>query len=210
MRHIMRFEGTLTRWDDARGFGFLESTQGGEPIWVHIRAISGLDGRPQPGQRFSFEVALGPQGKKRATAVKPLRAATPAPAPRRAPRRGAGSLGTASMLVLPAFSLLALGVAVWWRPPGWLLWLYAGASVLAFVLYAVDKSAAERGDWRVSERNLHLVSLAGGWPGALLAQQWLRHKTLKASFRSTFWGTVLANVAALVGGSAWLARHAAG
>ncbi len=82
--------------------------------------------------------------------------------------------------------------------------------MLAFVLYAVDKSAAERGDWRVSESNLHLVALAGGWPGALLAQQWLRHKTVKASFRSTFWGTVLANVAAFVGGSAWLARQAGG
>ncbi|MDT7836817.1 DUF1294 domain-containing protein [Aquabacterium sp. OR-4] len=203
----MRFEGTLTRWDDARGFGFLESSQGGEPIWVHARAISGLDGRPQAGQRFSFEVELGPQGKKRATAVKPLRAAPPP----RAPRRGAVAAGgAASLLLLPAFALLALGVALWWRPPGWLLWLYVGASALAFVMYAMDKSAAERGDWRVAESQLHLVALAGGWPGALLAQQLLRHKTIKASFRQTFWGTVLANVAAFVGGSAWLARQAAG
>jgi hypothetical protein len=34
----MRFEGTLTFWDDERGFGRIESTQGGEPIFVHVSA----------------------------------------------------------------------------------------------------------------------------------------------------------------------------
>lgn len=34
-----------------------------------------------------------------------------------------------------------------------------------------------------------------GWPGALLAQQFLRHKSTKAEFRSVFWTTVVLNVA---------------
>ncbi len=41
--------------------------------------------------------------------------------------------------------------------------------------------------WRIPEKQLHAVALLGGWPGALLAQQLLRHKTQKASFQGIFW-----------------------
>jgi ABC-type lipoprotein export system ATPase subunit len=43
-----------------------------------------------------------------------------------------------------------------------------------------------------------LLNILGGWPGALVAQQVLRHKSNKASFRSAFWGTVVVNVAGFV------------
>ena len=42
------------------------------------------------------------------------------------------------------------------------------------------------------------MALAGGWPGALLAQQWLRHKSAKREFRAVFWATLVLNVAGLV------------
>ena len=48
------------------------------------------------------------------------------------------------------------------------------------------------------ENALHLLALAGGWPGALLAQQFLRHKSTKQEFRQVFWVTVLLNIIALV------------
>jgi uncharacterized membrane protein YsdA (DUF1294 family) len=44
---------------------------------------------------------------------------------------------------------------------------------------------------KTPESNLHLLALAGGWPGALFAQQFLRHKSAKAEFRGTFWVTVV-------------------
>jgi uncharacterized membrane protein YsdA (DUF1294 family) len=43
-----------------------------------------------------------------------------------------------------------------------------------------------------------LLSLAGGWPGALVAQQKLHHKSKKQSFRLVFWLTVLLNCGAFV------------
>jgi uncharacterized membrane protein YsdA (DUF1294 family) len=91
-------------------------------------------------------------------------------------------------------------LAAWflWKPPAWTALLYLGASALTFVAYALDKSAAQRGAWRIAEKNLHLLALAGGWPGALLAQQWLRHKSVKADFRAVFWATVVLNVALFV------------
>jgi uncharacterized membrane protein YsdA (DUF1294 family) len=75
--------------------------------------------------------------------------------------------------------------------------LYVVASIAAAVAYATDKSAAERGAWRTRERTLHLVALIGGWPGALIAQTLLRHKTRKPSFRFAFWATVVLNCGVL-------------
>lgn len=76
---------------------------------------------------------------------------------------------------------------------------YAVVSVLAYVTYAIDKQAAIKQRRRVSEKSLHLLGLLGGWPGGLLAQQWLRHKTRKTAFQVIFWLTVGANLACLLG-----------
>ena len=79
---------------------------------------------------------------------------------------------------------------------------YGGLSLLAFMLYRHDKSAAQEGRIRTRERTLHLIDLLGGWPGGLLAQDRFRHKTRKASFQVVFWATVAVNFALL----SWLVR----
>jgi uncharacterized membrane protein YsdA (DUF1294 family) len=93
------------------------------------------------------------------------------------------------LLALYAYAALALGL------PSAVGLAYVLASVACFALYARDKAAARRGDPRTPERDLLLLGLAGGWPGALLAQQWLRHKTVKMPFRYLFWLTVGVNLA---------------
>lgn len=72
---------------------------------------------------------------------------------------------------------------------------YAVISVIAYITYAIDKKAAINNRRRVSEKSLHLLGVVGGWPGALLAQQRLRHKTRKTAFQVTFWLTVVVNLA---------------
>lgn len=67
-------------------------------------------------------------------------------------------------------------------------------SLLTYLVYAKDKSAARKGKWRVPENTLHILSLLGGWPGAIIAQEKLRHKTKKVSFRIVFLLTILVNV----------------
>ena len=84
--------------------------------------------------------------------------------------------------------------------PAALAVIFILASVVAYILYARDKAAAIEGSWRVSENTLHMVALLFGWPGALIAQHRLRHKTKKKSFRACFWLTLLLNLA----GIAWL------
>jgi len=70
-------------------------------------------------------------------------------------------------------------------------------SLTTFVAYGCDKLASRRGEKRISERTLHLLSMCGGWPGALAGQMLFRHKTRKPSFQFCFWLTVLINGAML-------------
>lgn len=76
---------------------------------------------------------------------------------------------------------------------------YVVMSSLAFFLYAKDKQAAIKQHRRISEQTLWMVGLLCGWPGALIAQKLLRHKTSKPSFLIVFWLTVFVNVGAFLG-----------
>ncbi len=95
------------------------------------------------------------------------------------------------------FMAALIAVVLVGRLPLLVLAVYGVASVAAYIAYATDKSAARRDAWRVRERTLHLLGLAGGWPGALIAQRVLRHKSAKRSFRAVFWLTVVLNCLAL-------------
>ncbi|MGY2326729.1 DUF1294 domain-containing protein [Pseudomonas sp. SDT2931_S440] len=89
-----------------------------------------------------------------------------------APLLGAALLGYRGVSLIP---LVAYGVV----------------SVVAFLLYWSDKRKAREDSWRTPENVLHAVELAGGWPGALIAQQVFRHKTRKVSYQVVFWLIVL-------------------
>lgn len=98
--------------------------------------------------------------------------------------------------LLPLFLILAwLALVGWGVAAGRLPWPTLLAALLlnlvTFLMYWLDKNAAQRGRWRTRESTLHLLSLSGGWPGAWCAQQRLRHKTRKPSFRTGYWFTVI-------------------
>jgi uncharacterized membrane protein YsdA (DUF1294 family) len=108
--------------------------------------------------------------------------------------------GFLMILAAGLFLLLVALLVISGNIPVEVLLVYLVASILAFVLYMADKSAAQRGAWRIQENTLHTFSLFGGWPGAMIAQQILRHKSRKQEFRFVFWITVVVNV----GFFAWL------
>src|SRR5574343_818129 len=185
--------GTLVRWEDGRGFGVIAPAEGGADVFVHIKAFAEVAARPKVGEKLLYELAVV-DGKTRAVRVR-----RPGQAPR-APRgrNEAAQWGGASLLVIPLFVML-LGVLVYlWRLPRFWGLYYLAMSVLCFGVYAWDKWQAGRGGWRTPEGTLHLWALLGGWPGALLAQQYLRHKSVKTEFRAVFWLTVLLNVGAFL------------
>lgn len=115
-----------------------------------------------------------------------------------APRdQGSPRSGTTSVLVAVGFLTLISVATVADALPRLILWLYAGVSAIAFIAYAIDKSAARNNRWRTQESTLHFLGFVGGWPGALLAQQVFRHKSQKKSFREIMWLTVVLNCAGL-------------
>jgi uncharacterized membrane protein YsdA (DUF1294 family) len=102
-------------------------------------------------------------------------------------------------IIIGGIFLAAVGVAEFVIHRSFLLVaVYGAASLVTFVFYALDKNAARKGAWRIPEAQLHLLALIGGWPGAMLAQQIIRHKSKKPSFRFVFWITVILNGMAAV------------
>ncbi|KRF08892.1 hypothetical protein ASH00_04215 [Arthrobacter sp. Soil782] len=193
-----RVSGTLTSWNDDRGFGFISRTDTSQKTFVHISAFPPRAHRPQLGEAITFEVGLSPDGKQRATRVQPVVHAPALPSSmRRTP--GAGirrRSGTLTYLPILGFVIAYLLVNAIWPIPLWVPALYLLASCLCFLLYAADKAAAVSGGWRTSEKALILAGTVGGWPGGIVAQQVLRHKTRKARFRFAFWNSVVVNLLA--------------
>ncbi|MCB1739157.1 MAG: cold shock and DUF1294 domain-containing protein [Gammaproteobacteria bacterium] len=191
----MRHEGVVKTWNDERGFGFITPLAGGAEVFLHIKALPRGSRRPQAQDRISYELEHSAQGRKRA---RHARLSSVGPGRRSAPVRVSASAHSTALVPVLAFAALAVVVAVLWGIPAWLPLLYLLASALSFLFYMADKSAARRGTWRTAESTLHLLALLGGWPGAALAQQYLRHKSAKASFRRVFWLTVAINVGAFI------------
>ncbi|CAH0305062.1 Cold shock protein CapB [Pseudomonas sp. Bi70] len=207
--------GRIKSWNDDKGFGFILPAAGGAEVFAHISAMRG-DRRPNAGDQVLFVAGRDERGRLRAEhlrlagglaidqpqiRVKP-RAAGPsrkAPlAPTRAAKAGKRQPSIAlrnpiaKWMIFAALCGLPLLGSLHWLAVGlmWPLLLYPLVSALCFILYWRDKNSAQQGRQRIPENTLHLVELAGGWPGALLAQQVFRHKTRKASYQLMFWGIV--------------------
>jgi cold shock CspA family protein len=104
----MRIEGTLTKWNDDRGFGFITPTQGGPEVFAHISAFPRDGQRPRLGEHLSFEIGIGKDGKQQAKSIvcptrpaeKPYRLSEPAKRPHKT-----GLLGR----LIPLGFVVALG-----------------------------------------------------------------------------------------------------
>ena len=101
-------------------------------------------------------------------------------------------------LLLLVFAVIFAGAVYLWHMPLVVAVMYALSSVFCFGMYALDKAAAKAGRWRTPEITLLFWGLACGWPGAILAQKLMRHKSHKPSFRTRFLATVAVNIAVFI------------
>lgn len=203
-------EGRLVQWDDAKGYGFIEA-EGGR-WFVHVSSIKRISASwPAVGDGVVFQPGHDEQGRPRALAATVQK-------PQRTERTLAPEEPETTEVVAPktwrdiapADVISALGL-LWlpWRlahteGARYVLLGYALASLVTFFVYGFDKRKAVFGGYRVSERTLHTLALAGGWPGAWAAQYVFRHKLRKPWFRFYFIVTVLANLGGLYSYGRWI------
>ncbi len=175
----IRKKGTITDWNDKKGFGFVTPDDSSEKIFLHINALAAGQRRPQLSDSVSYGVGSDEQRRPCAINVK----------------------HRSYRFSLSFFNLFFLGpitffTVLFWMAlkniiPWWIVIVYVSASFLTLLEYAFDKYKARQKKWRTSEAMLHALELLGGWPGALIAQQVFRHKNRKIAFQISFWIIVL-------------------
>lgn len=187
-----RQKGRITDWNAERGFGFVTPAGGGAPLFLHITAICDRSRAPVKGDIVTYEVGVDERNGRRAVSVKWSVSTRPTLRATGSSRSGFGPL-----IVTSLFVVLVIAATLAGRLPTAVAATYAVISTVTFLVYWSDKVAARRGRWRAKERSLLILGLAGGWPGAVVAQRVLRHKSRKSSFQAAFWGTVVINAVVL-------------
>jgi uncharacterized membrane protein YsdA (DUF1294 family)/cold shock CspA family protein len=182
----MAIKGEIINWDSEKGFGFIRVQSNGAHVFVHISAFRDRQHPPTVHQPVQFILSMDQQG--RSCAQKVTR------------KKDKHSKGFYLGLLTFLFWSFLIGALYFVQAPLFIFALYIVMSAITFGVYALDKLAARAGRWRTPEKTLHLLALFGGWPGALLAQTFLRHKSTKFSFRWVFWLTLCLNMGAILSG----------
>ncbi|MGO1856630.1 MAG: DUF1294 domain-containing protein [Psychrobacter sp.] len=199
-------QGRIAKWQDDKGFGFIE-TENGDSVFFHVSEFKAYR-RPDIGEQVVFSVGQDHQGRMQAKQVQELSFVQQKMAQknsqirqrnRRRSQQADFESGQKKRLFLGAgfygvLLLLAATESLSWLLVGW----YVVLGIITYMMYAKDKAAAQRDDWRTPESTLHLLSVLGGWVGALVAQTYLRHKSRKPEFRLTYYLTVVINLAGLL------------
>lgn len=184
----MRTKGKVIKWNNGNGFGFIEPSNGGPELFFHEDCLINQSRRPVINDEVSFKIASNLEGKTRAERILFKGERDP---------RQIDKFFDVGYLAFSCFFLFAIGALVLFKKiDPVILILYLILSFMTFLIYWRDKIKSKKDQWRIQEQTLHLFSLIGGWPGALIAQRTLHHKSRKKSFQKTFFITMVLNVSA--------------
>ena len=186
----MRAKGKIISWNADKAFGFIAPCiASSKRIFIHKTAFANKGRTPVINDIITYTISQDTHGRTCATAASFA-------GEKRIKKQNINKYKLSLYLALGFVTVLIVSWLLGYLPQSVLI-VYAVLSLLTYIVYAWDKSSARRGHWRTSESTLHLLALAGGWPGAAIAQQCLRHKSQKKDFRMIFWLTVVINMVAL-------------
>lgn len=199
------YEGVIKSWKADKGFGFIQTPGEAKDIFIHIRDLRyAAHVQPQQGEAVCYKVVTDQNGRIRAydAFIKGQdfsrlhrtksfkKSQLKAENNRRDSRLGMLPIGLIAAIPF-IFSALLIKQQQNVIP----FFVYLVMSLATFLVYAVDKTKAQKKAWRISESTLHLFELLGGWPGALISQHLIRHKNRKTSFQVTFWAIAVIHTA---------------
>ena len=163
---------------------------------MHIKAFQQATRRPLDGDLISYATRVDGKGRVNAVDVRfaGQRVIAPKAAPRSATRHRA-PVRIPRTAIAVAFLALAIALMLMGIAPALVTMVYLVMSAVSYIAYVLDKDAAgKRRRQRIPESTLLALDTFGGWPGGLIAQQQMRHKTVKASFQTGFWVSVVVNL----------------
>lgn len=155
------YKGKLTKWNDKRGFGFIQPEDRSQEIFLHISELKDLTRRPQVGDTIYYH-AEKKDGKLRAYNAFILEARDkPSSLSKSESKRISSDVNKYSFPILEVLLLSILPLIgslhfAWITVNPIPLILYPVISLITFLLYNEDKSRAKRGEWRISEKMLHI------------------------------------------------------
>lgn len=192
----MRYQGRLVEWNDDQGYGFIQPIEqqvADKKVFLHIKSFQRKGPRPLQGCLLEYAVGLDSQGRLNAQQVIYIKNTQPQKTIKAHKKLPSSTIKPWQIWLIVGYAVFLLALVMTAQLAGWVVLVPIIMSAVTYILYGVDKKAAKQGAWRVQESTLHIVSTLGGWCGALIAQQQLRHKTVKAEFRQIFWATVVIN-----------------
>jgi len=216
---MIRRKGKIVQWDDAKGFGFILPEDSSKHIFVHIKSFADRRIRPSLNENVTYTVYTDKDAKNSAINVtrktdRPkdfqqknkknitLKSITHINKNKNSnykiDHKSTHNISIFHIIFIIVFSAFLLYSFINGQLPFFIIIVYAFMSIITYIAYSFDKSNAITEKDRVRENTLHILSLLGGWVGALIAQQRFRHKTKKISFKIVFWITVLLNVSILI------------
>jgi uncharacterized membrane protein YsdA (DUF1294 family)/cold shock CspA family protein len=196
-------KGQLTKWNDDRGFGFIQPKGSSQEVFIHITAFKNLNRRPRIGDVICYQLAVDKDGKVRAchasqeeSTSQPIAYSSSSTKSIKFTSKfivtSSSSVSQTLLLsVIPGLGSIHFAITTGSPIP---LILYPVMSLITFALYADDKSRAKQKRWRVPESNLHLCEFMGGWLGGFVAQWKLHHKSSKRSYQVVFWVIVIIHI----------------
>jgi uncharacterized membrane protein YsdA (DUF1294 family)/cold shock CspA family protein len=196
MANMLRgsLRGKLISWKDDKGFGFIQPEDGSKEIFLHISSLDSTR-RPKSGDFIRYDLAPGQRGKIQA--VNARIEGVPLSSPIE-PTEPLSHYASPTTWVGMSAAFLFCFVSAMYHPLFGMNVIIVEAYILlnisTFIIYWFDKFAAQRKQWRTPEKTLHGLEMGGGWFGGFVAQQILRHKTIKTEYQKTFWLIVAAHV----------------